>query len=137
MANEHDEEGSTDSVGPIESLSAVTLVTGNLRRALAFYTALGFRLRSGDECSRLVSFAVGPSYLNLLADADAAAPTGWGRVIIYVTDVDAFYARVRALGFSPEAPPRDAAWGERYFHLRDPDGHELSFAKPLDGRGRA
>jgi uncharacterized glyoxalase superfamily protein PhnB len=25
--------------------------------------------------------------------------------------------------------PTDAPWGERYFHLRDPDGHELSFAK--------
>jgi len=27
--------------------------------------------------------------------------------------------------------PRDAAWGERFFHLTDPDGHELSFAWPL------
>ena len=27
--------------------------------------------------------------------------------------------------------PRDAEWGERYFHLTDPDGHELSFARPL------
>jgi hypothetical protein len=22
-------------------------------------------------------------------------------------------------------------WGERYFHMPDPDGHELSFAGPL------
>jgi uncharacterized glyoxalase superfamily protein PhnB len=36
-------------------------------------------------------------------------------------------------GFEPEAPPADATWGERYFHLRDPDGHELSFAKVLKG----
>jgi len=27
---------------------------------------------------------------------------------------------------------RDAERGERYFHLLDPDGHELSFAKPLE-----
>ncbi|MEC7657646.1 MAG: VOC family protein, partial [Pseudomonadota bacterium] len=26
----------------------------------------------------------------------------------------------------------DASWGERYFHITDPDGHELSFAHPLD-----
>ena len=26
--------------------------------------------------------------------------------------------------------PRDAPWGERYFHMRDPDGHELSSARP-------
>ena len=34
-------------------------------------------------------------------------------------------------GHRPEFPPRDAPWGERYFHVRDPDGHELSFARPL------
>ena len=33
-------------------------------------------------------------------------------------------------GFDPEIP-QDASWGERYFHMRDPDGHELSFAPPL------
>ena len=27
--------------------------------------------------------------------------------------------------------PRDATWGERYFHIVDPDGHELSFAQPI------
>ncbi len=26
---------------------------------------------------------------------------------------------------------RDAEWGERFFHLTDPDGNELSFAWPL------
>jgi uncharacterized glyoxalase superfamily protein PhnB len=28
-------------------------------------------------------------------------------------------------------PPRDGSWGERYFHIKDPDGHELSFAELL------
>ena len=31
---------------------------------------------------------------------------------------------------TPETPPRDAKWGERYFHLTDPDGHAFSFARP-------
>jgi len=31
---------------------------------------------------------------------------------------------------NPESP-RDASWGERYFHMPDPDGHELSFARPI------
>jgi uncharacterized glyoxalase superfamily protein PhnB len=52
-------------------------------------------------------------------------------VIFHVHDVDALHARALAAGLAPEAPPRDAEWGERYFHLRDPDGHELSFARPL------
>jgi uncharacterized glyoxalase superfamily protein PhnB len=41
------------------------------------------------------------------------------------------YERVLAHGYAPEMEPADAPWGERYFHLRDPDGHELSFAKLL------
>jgi hypothetical protein len=27
--------------------------------------------------------------------------------------------------------PQDASWGERYFHISDPDGHELSFPHPI------
>ena len=57
----------------------------------------------------------------------------WGRTIFHVDDVDAQYETALNAGFSPEAPPADAEWGERYFHLRDPDGHELSFAKVLEG----
>src|SRR4030088_2749317 len=52
----------------------------------------------------------------------------WGRVIFYVADVDALYDRALAAGCQPTTAPRDAEWGERYFHLVDPDGHELSFA---------
>jgi uncharacterized glyoxalase superfamily protein PhnB len=41
------------------------------------------------------------------------------------------YGRALAAAFKPSTTPRDAEWGERYFHLTDPDGHELSFARPL------
>ena len=55
---------------------------------------------------------------------------GWGRIIFHVKDVDELCDYMKAKGLNP-VRPRDAAWGERYFHLHDPDGHELSFAKPL------
>lgn len=54
----------------------------------------------------------------------------WGRLIFHVADVDAFWTHLREKGFDPGIP-RDASWGERYFHMPDPDGHELSFARPL------
>ena len=57
--------------------------------------------------------------------------SGWGRAIFYVSDVDAMHARVEAVGYTPDFAPRDAPWGERFFHVTDPDGHEISFAKPL------
>lgn len=53
------------------------------------------------------------------------------RLILYVSDVDELYRKALEVGLTPEAPPRDAEWGERYFHLTDPDGHELSFARRL------
>ena len=54
----------------------------------------------------------------------------WGRLIFRVSDVDLFWAYLIERGLRPESP-RDASWGERYFHLWDPDGHELSFAHPI------
>jgi catechol 2,3-dioxygenase-like lactoylglutathione lyase family enzyme len=115
----------------IEALSAVTLATGDMRRAVCFYRALGFALKYGGEAADFTSFRVGGGFLNLIAQPPAPAGCWWGRVIFHVADVDALYRAALALGFTPEAPPRDARWGERYFHLRDPDGHELSFARPL------
>jgi uncharacterized glyoxalase superfamily protein PhnB len=35
-----------------------------------------------------------------------------------------------AAGYTP-TPPQNGVWGERYFHLTDPNGHELSFAQLL------
>jgi len=56
--------------------------------------------------------------------------TDWGRLIFYVADVDEAWRHLKEHGFQP-GTPRDASWGERYFHVLDPDGHELSFARRL------
>jgi catechol 2,3-dioxygenase-like lactoylglutathione lyase family enzyme len=118
--------------GPqIESISAVTLATHDMARAVRFYRTLGFDLRYGGEQDGFTSFTVGSGYLNLIAQPASQRWSWWGRTIFYVSDVDALYRRALAAGFKPAAPPRDAEWGERYFHLTDPDGHELSFARPV------
>ena len=115
----------------IGSISAITLATRDMARAVAFYDGLGFVMKYGGAASAFTSYAVGGGFLNLVA-VPADTPLGWwGRAIFYVDDVDALHARALALGLQPEAPPRDAEWGERYFHLTDLDGHELSFARPL------
>jgi hypothetical protein len=31
-----------------------------------------------------------------------------------------------------ENEPTNAAWGERYFHIREQDGYQLSFVKPIE-----
>jgi catechol 2,3-dioxygenase-like lactoylglutathione lyase family enzyme len=123
-----------DPPGAIEALSAVTLATADMARAVQFYRSLGFRLRYGGEAADFTSFHVGAGYLNLIAEPPSPRGAWWGRVIFHVADVDALYHTAVALGLTPEAPPRDAPWGERYFHLLDPDGHGLSFARPLGAK---
>ncbi len=118
----------------IRSISAVTLFTPDMARAVRFYTALGFVMAYGGETAAFTSFRVGTGHLNLARTEGAPPSSGGARVIFYVDDVDALHAHALAKGLTPEAPPRDAIWGERYFHLTDPDGHALSFARPL---GRA
>jgi uncharacterized glyoxalase superfamily protein PhnB len=118
-------------VPEIRSISAVTLTTRDMVRAVRFYEALGFSIAYGGETTAFTSFQVGQGHLNLARANDQGRSSSSVRVIFYVDDVDAMYAHVRAQGFTPEAPARDASWGERYFHLTDPDGHTLSFARPL------
>jgi catechol 2,3-dioxygenase-like lactoylglutathione lyase family enzyme len=117
----------------IEALSAITLATRDMARAVRFYEALGFPLKSGGPNDAFSSFAIGQSYLNLIAETHGPI-NWWGRVIIHVSDVDAMYRKALAAGLSPATAPCDAPWGERYFHIADPDGHELSFARPLAGQ---
>jgi catechol 2,3-dioxygenase-like lactoylglutathione lyase family enzyme len=118
----------------ITGLSAVTLATHDMRRAVPFYRALGFELLYGGEEAAFTSFRAGAGYLNLIAQPAERRWSWWGRVIFYDSDVDGLYARLVAAGYRPQAAPRDAEWGERFFHITDPDGHELSFAWPLRER---
>jgi catechol 2,3-dioxygenase-like lactoylglutathione lyase family enzyme len=115
----------------IEGISALTLGTHDMTRAVRFYRVLGFELLYGGEAADFTSFRAGPGYLNLITQPPEKRWSWWGRVIFYVDNVDALYAQALAAGLQPSTQPRDAEWGERYFHLSDPDGHELSFARPL------
>ncbi|NPU12335.1 VOC family protein [Bradyrhizobium sp. 83002] len=116
----------------IESISAITIATHDMARAVAFYRTLGFDdVPYGDTDAPFTTFRIGAGYLNLIAVPENKQWNWWGRIIFHVSDVDAVYAKALAAGFIPSTTPRDAEWGERYFHLSDPDGHELSFARPL------
>lgn len=115
----------------IEAISAVTLGTHDMQRAVGFYRSLGFEMLYGGETASFTSFRAGAGYLNLIAQPADKLWSWWGRLIFHVADVDALYERAVAAGWQPSTTPRDAEWGERYFHLTDPDGHELSFARPL------
>ena len=116
----------------MESISAVTLAVTDMGRSVVFYRDfVGLEMLYGGEQASFTSFRVGEAYINLILSEGKTE--WWGRLIFYVVDVDAHYARLTGFGLTATSAPADARWGERYFHIDDPDGHELSFAKPLPG----
>lgn len=117
----------------IDSISAVTLATHDMARAVRFYLALGFPLRYGGESASFTSLSAGNACLNITTEGSERDWSWWGRIIFYVSDVDEFHRHAVGAGLAPDFAPRDATWGERYFHISDPDGHELSFATRMAG----
>jgi catechol 2,3-dioxygenase-like lactoylglutathione lyase family enzyme len=119
----------------IQHISAVTFAVRDMARSVEFYKKLGFELLYGGEHAAFSSLKAGEALVNLSADPRYGY-LWWGRAIFRVDDVDAHYWTLQAQGPLPEAP-RDASWGERFFHIHDPDGHELSFAELLPKRPRS
>ena len=116
------------------SISAITLSVSDMRRSIEFYhSTIGLALMHGGANDSFVSFQIGSGYLNLISSINTKIHW-WGRVIIYVDHVDDLYNKILASGWHISDRPQDAQWGERYFHVMDPDGHELSFASPIINR---
>lgn len=113
-----------------KEINAITFHCAEMATSVAFYLALGFETAYGGEDATFTSFHHGPNFVNLQL-VDSEPPVGWGRVVFHVASPDEIYQRCLAAGIAPETEPADAPWGERYFHVRDPDGHELSFARLL------
>jgi catechol 2,3-dioxygenase-like lactoylglutathione lyase family enzyme len=120
----------------VTSIDAITLATHDIARSLAFYRLLGGELEHGSDDTTFATFKIGGTHLNLVLEPREIQWSFWGRIVFHVDDVDAAYTELQKAGVLADGAPRDAEWGERYFHVTDPDGHQLSFAKPLNGRDR-
>jgi catechol 2,3-dioxygenase-like lactoylglutathione lyase family enzyme len=115
----------------VEKISAITFRTANMKASVQFYRdILGMELLHGGEQASFSSLRAKDNQSAILNLEQGDTVTDWGRLIFHVADVDALWRRFNELGFKPEKP-QNASWGERYFHMLDPDGHELSFARPL------
>jgi catechol 2,3-dioxygenase-like lactoylglutathione lyase family enzyme len=115
----------------VEKLSAVTLKVASMEASVGFYRdVLGMELTYGGPDGVFSSLRTADVEYPVLNLEQASGTTDWGRMIFHVSDVDRSWSHLTDKGFEPDRP-QDAGWGERYFHMRDPDGHELSFARPL------
>ena len=122
----------------VSKISAVTLLVSNMKRSVDFYSKIpDFKIVYGGSEAQFTSFLIDntvKSYLNLKLNKTHS--TDFGRIIFYTDDVDELFAYMQddkiisELG-KFESKPEDAVWGERFFHVLDPDGYKLSFATPL------
>jgi catechol 2,3-dioxygenase-like lactoylglutathione lyase family enzyme len=102
-----------------------------MKASVQFYRdVLGMELVYGGDDAFFSSLRAKDAKTSILNLEQGHPVSGWGRMIFYVADVDGFWEYLRGKGLQPGSP-RDASWGERYFHMPDPDGHELSFACPI------
>ena len=122
----------------VSKISAVTLLVSDMKRSVDFYSKIpNFKMVYGGPDAQFTSFLIDDtmkSYLNLKLNETHS--TDFGRIIFYTDDVDGLFAYMQddkiisELG-KFESKPQDATWGERFFHMLDPDGYKLSFATPL------
>lgn len=129
------------------SINAITLRTSNMKSSTIFYEKLGLSTSFGGCNSPFTTMSPSSDssikhniHVNLEYDENwpynSTNLANWGRIIFYVSDVDDMYSLARDGNITCEFEPVDAVWGERYFHIIDPAGHEISFAKRIDGHVR-
>lgn len=121
-----------------QRLSVVTLGTTDLRRARAFYEALGWRSRAAAD-DDVVFFQVGGTVLSLwdrerlAEDSGVALGSGYGGVTLAHNvgspdEVDAIVAAAQAAGGAVARTPGETFWGGYSGVFLDPDGHPWEVA---------
>jgi len=122
----------------VTKISAVTLLVSDMNRSVDFYSRIpNFKIVYGGPDSQFTSFLIddtAKSFLNLKLNKTHSP--NFGRIIFYTDDVDELFAymqndeTISVLG-KLESKPLDSSWGERFFHVVDPDGYKMSFATPI------
>lgn len=120
------------------------VITPNLQETKQFYSSvLGFGVTFENDFYVLLHTPDQQAELSfLLPNHPSQQPlfqpafTGQGIFLtIEVSDVDAEYARIRALGIPIAIELRDEPWGDRHFAIVDPNGIGIdivTYAPPAD-----
>jgi hypothetical protein len=120
-------------------VSLITLGVRDLKRAVDFYGALGWK-PDNDYTEQGVAFFQGPGTIialwsreELAGDSAVDDPGGWGGVTLaYNTrstdEVDAVIAEAEAAGATIGRAPAETFWGGYSGIFIDPDGHPWEVA---------
>src|ERR1051326_3994309 len=102
----------------IQAISAVTLATHDMRRAVTFYRLLECPLVRGGGEALFTSSRAGAQFLNLIVQPATRQWSWWGRLIFYDPDLDALHARFAAAGYPPDTAARCGMGGALLPHHR-------------------
>lgn len=116
------------------------LAVSDLPRSIKFYTeTLGFQHTfsmpgpDGVDSFAIVVFSPTVSF-GLGVEPQYAGQGAGVDLMVYVpesSDLDAYYASVKAKGANIMQEIKDEFWGDRLFVLTDPDGYKLSICKTV------
>jgi len=132
-------------------VSLITLGVADVARAVAFYTALGWKKAAAGDAN--TAFMSGSNVVlslwrrdEMIADGgEGELPPGSGSAGFAVNleseaAVSAFYDVAVRAGARPVKPPKRVFWGGFSGNFRDPDGHLWEIAHnpffAMDGDGR-
>ena len=121
-----------------QRVSLITLGVRDLRRARAFYEALGWTTRAGPH-DDIVFFRAGCMVValwdraRLAEDSGVEDAGGWGGVTLAHNvrspdEVDAVTDEARAAGAAVVREPAETFWGGYSAAFTDPDGHPWEIA---------
>jgi hypothetical protein len=128
----------------IQKISAITLKIQNMKKEWQFYSQLpGLVLSYGGPDCNFTSFEMkdyssnSKTYINLECTNGFTYNKNFGRIIIYSDNVDELYNFFKkdhniASLITIKNEPIDGIWGERYFHILDPEEYEISFAQSIN-----
>ena len=135
-----------------QRLSIITLGVADLRRAQAFYEALGWRVASQEDAGSIVCFTLNGIGFALYPHEKLAediglpdtggGPTGAVTLAYNVRsreDVATVLDEAERAGGAIVKPAQDVFWGGHSGYFKDPDGHLWEVAwnpfSPLDDDG--
>ncbi|EGX91918.1 Glyoxalase/bleomycin resistance protein/dioxygenase [Cordyceps militaris CM01] len=132
----------TADVNPLRTVAAISLFTEDLAASKAFYTDVfgaPVLFEDAESCSVRFNNVI----VNLLLASAAGEIVGGQRLVagpgaghrcqlsVWVADVDAEVARLKARGVEIVLGPETKPWGKRIAAFRDPAGHSWEVAQDV------
>jgi catechol 2,3-dioxygenase-like lactoylglutathione lyase family enzyme len=126
----------------LKALNLLGLYVKDVETSVSFYKELGFEPVSNDGGVAVVK--LGAMRVQFVAQETAkdqsesfqkdafGEPKGTGVYInVEVDNIDDYFKQLKESGITPSTEPKDWAWGQREFVIRDPDRYKIVFYQKL------